>query len=189
MTKKTTRHFFLAVILTMMIPTVTEAQFTRIGGGLTFSQGIDNTTYKTGNPGFHGRGVIELADRFWAVPSLTFYMPKSRTSNTADKQTTWFFCFDGDVTFTLATEKTLLFYALAGFNITNLYSSFNSDNSELENSYEVVPGLNIGTGIEMIVADDINAFTQIKYVIGKYQHLVIAIGVHYYISGRRFNKW
>lgn len=189
MIKKTTRHFLFALILLGMIPLFTEAQFTRVGGGLTFSQGIDNITYKTGNPGIHGRCVIDLADRFWAVPSLTFYVPKSRTGTAGDKQTTWFFSFDGDVTFTLATEKTLLFYALAGFNITNLYSSYKSDNAELENTYEVVPGLNIGTGIEMIVADDINAFTQIKYVVGKYQHLVIAIGVHYYISGRRFNKW
>ncbi len=189
MTKRTTRHFFLAFVFLIMISTVAEAQFTRIGGGLTFSQGIDNTTYKTGNPGFNARGVFDLADRFWAVPSLTFYVPKSRTGTAGDKQTTWFFSFDGDVTFTLGTEKTLLFYALAGFNITNLYSGFKSDNPELESSYEVVPGLNIGTGIEMIVAEDINAFTQIKYVVGKYQHLVISIGVHYYINGRRFRKW
>ena len=189
MTKRTTRHFFLAFVFLIMISTVAEAQFTRVGCGLTFSQGVDNTTYKTGNPGFNARGVFDLADRFWAVPSLTFYVPKSRTSTAGDKQTTWFFSFDGDVTFTLGTENTLLFYALAGFNITNLYSGFKSDNTELESSYEVVPGLNIGTGIEMIVAEDINAFTQIKYVVGKYQHLVISIGVHYYINGRRFRKW
>ena len=189
MTKKPIRHFFLALVVLIMISTATRAQFTRIGGGLTFSPGIDNITYKTGNPGFNARGVLDLADRFWAVPSLTFYVPKSRTTSEGDKQTTWFFAFDGDITFTMATEKTLLFYALGGFNITNLYSSFKSDNPELGSSYEVLPGLNIGTGIEMIVADDINAFTQIKYVIGKYQHLVISIGVHYYISGRRFKTW
>jgi hypothetical protein len=189
MTKKTTRHLFLVFFVLIMIPTMTKAQFTRVGGGLTFSPGVDNITYKTGNPGFNARGVFDLADRFWAVPSFTFYVPKSRTSAAGDKQTSWFFSFDGDITFTLATEKTLLFYALAGFNITNLYSGFKSDNTELENSYEVLPGLNIGTGIEMIVADDINAFTQVKYVVGKYQHLVISIGVHYYISGRRFRTW
>jgi hypothetical protein len=189
MTSKTSRHFFLAFIVVIMVPTLTRAQFTRIGVGLTFSPGVDNITYKTGNPGFNARCVFDLADRFWAIPSLTFYVPKSRTTSQGDKQTTWFFAFDGDITFTLATEKTLLFYALGGFNITNLYSSFKSDNPELGSSYEVVPGLNIGTGIEMIVADDINAFTQVKYVVGKYQHLVISIGVHYYISGRRYKTW
>jgi hypothetical protein len=189
MTQKPNRHFFLAFVVLIMISTATRAQFTRIGGGLTFSPGVDNITYKTGNPGFNARAVIDLADRFWAVPSLTFYVPKSRTSSAGDKQTTMFFSFDGDVTFTLATEQTILFYALAGFNITNLYSSFKSEDPDLGSSYEVLPGLNIGTGIEMIVADDFNAFTQIKYVVGKYQHLAISIGVHYYISGRRFNKW
>jgi hypothetical protein len=189
MNSKATRHFLLAFFLIIVTSTSTGAQFTRIGGGLTFSPGIDNFTYKTGNPGFNARGVFDLADRFWAVPSLTFYVPKNHTTSQGEKQTTWFFAFDGDITFTMATEKTLLFYALGGFNITNLYSSFDSDNPELENSYEVLPGLNIGTGIEMIVGDDINAFTQIKYVVGEYQHLVISIGVHYYLSGRRFKSW
>ncbi len=124
MCKKTTTHFFLVLFILIMVSTTIRAQFTRIGGGLTFSPGIDNETYKTGNPGFNAKGVFELADRFWAVPSLTFYVPKSRTSTAGDKQTTWFFSFDGDITFTLATEKTLLFYALGGFNITNLYSGF-----------------------------------------------------------------
>jgi len=43
----------------------------------------------------------------------------------------------------------------------------------------------------MIVAEDINAITQIKYVVGKppAQYLVISVGVHYYITGRRFRKW
>jgi hypothetical protein len=189
MNSKATRHFLLAFFLIIVTSTSTGAQFTRIGGGLTFSPGIDNFTYKTGTPGFNARGVFDLADRFWAVPSLTFYVPKNHTTSQGEKQTTWFFAFDGDITFTMATEKTLLFYALGGFNITNLYSSFDSDNPELENSYEVLPGLNIGTGIEMIVGDDINAFTQIKYVVGEYQHLVISIGVHYYLSGRRFKSW
>jgi hypothetical protein len=189
MGKNTARYLFFGAILLILIPGISASQFTRIGGGLTFSPGVDNNTYKTGNPGFNARAVIDLADRFWAVPSLTFYVPKSRTSAEGDKQTSWFFSFDGDILFTLATEKTLLFYALAGFNVTNLYSSFKPDDLDLDSSYEVFPGLNIGTGIEMIVADDINAFTQIKYVVGKYQHLAISIGVHYYISGRRFNKW
>ena len=189
MTIKTTRHFFLVFFILLIVTTSSRAQFTRIGGGLTFSQGVDNETYKTGNPGINAKGVYEIADRFWTVPSLTFYIPKSRTTSQGDKQTTWFFSFDADIIFTLATEKTLLFYALGGFNITNLYSGFKSENPALENSYEVLPGLNLGTGIEMIVQKDITAYTQIKYVVGKYQHLVISIGVHYYISGRRFNTW
>ena len=189
MAKKTTRNLFPVLFILLTSNTLSSAQFTRIGGGLTFSPGVDNITYKTGNPGFQAKGVYELADRFWALPSLTFYAPKSRTSTAGDKQTTWFFAVDADITFTLATEKTLLFYALGGFNITNLYSVFQSENPDLGNSYEVLPGLNLGTGIEMIVADDTNAFTQIKYVVGKYQHLVISIGVNYYISGRRFKTW
>ena len=48
---------------------------------------------------------------------------------------------------------------------------------------------NIGTGIEMIIERDWTAFAQIKGVIGSYKFVAINIGVHYYISGRRYKTW
>ena len=169
-----------------------SAQFTRIGGGLTFSPGIDNVTYETGNPGLNVRGVFEIGDELWAIPSLTFYVPKSRTDqSTGDIRKTFFWSFDANLTYTLTTESTLLFYAMGGFNLTGLYSSYTTNDPTLENVSDILPGINLGTGIEMIVAEDINAITQIKYVVGKSpaQYLVISVGVHYYITGRRFRKW
>ncbi len=91
-----------------------------------------------------------------------------------------------NATYTLATEKTILFYALAGANLSWLRSSFESGIS----SSDIMPALNVGTGIEMIVEKDVNAFAQIKGVIGSYsQYVAISIGVHYYISGRRYKTW
>ena len=190
---KINQPFYLAALLACILFAVpANAQFTRIGGGLTFSPGIDNQTYETGNPGFNIRGVYELGDNFWAIPSLTFYAPKKRTDqNTGDTRKTFFGSFDANVTYTLTKESTLLFYALGGLNLTGISSTYNSDDPALENVSEFLPGVNIGTGIEMLVMDDLNAITQIKYVIGKppAQYLVISIGVHYYITGRRYRSW
>ena len=88
----------------------------------------------------------------------------------------------------MATEKTILFYALAGANLSMMSTSFESGDIGNENKF--MPALNVGTGIEMIIERNFNAFAQVKGVIGTYsQHLVISIGVHYYIKGRRYKSW
>ena len=189
MIRKTTQIYLTTLLALSFLSIPAMSQFTRIGGGLTFSPGVDNQTFETGNPGFNVRGIYEIGDKFWAKPSLTVYLPKSRTGTTGDKRTTWFITVDADATYTLATEGPLLFYALGGINFTSLYSSYKSDDPSQENIYEAMPGLNIGTGIEMIINKEFNAFTQIKYVVGKYQYLVISLGVHYYITTRRFKTW
>jgi len=182
----------LATLLAgILFSTNATAQFTRIGGGLTFSPGIDNINFETGNPGLNARGVFEINEKLWVVPSLTFYMPKSRTYTSGEIRKTFFGSFDANITYTLTTESTSLFYALGGLNVTALYSVVTTENPSLEDKSAFLPGVNIGTGIEMIVMEDINAITQIKYVVGKppSQYLVISLGVHYYITGRRFRKW
>ena len=192
MNKKTQTIFVAALLGCLLFSADVKAQFTRIGGGLTFSPGVDNLTYKTGNPGFSFRGVFELGDKFWAIPSLTFYIPKTKTElSSGDTRRTFFSSIDANVTYTLTTESTLLFYALGGVNLTGLYSAYKSDDPERENIFKALPGVNIGTGIEMLVADDINSFIQIKYVVGipPSQYLVISVGVHYYITGRRYKSW
>jgi hypothetical protein len=192
MTKKFPISYLALVLAGFLFCSTSHAQFTRIGGGLCFSPGIDNITYETGNPGLNARGVFEINEKLWVIPSLTFYMPKSRTEqSTGDIRKTFFGSFDANATYTLTTESTLLFYALGGLNLTGLYSAYTTDDPTLENQAEFLPGINIGTGIEMIVMEDINAITQIKYVVGKppAQYLVISLGVHYYITGRRFRKW
>ncbi len=169
--------FFLLFVLNFYA----SGQFTRVGGGLSFTTSIENLDHKTGNPGINARGVVELGDKFWLIPELSFYLPGKRQYST-----TLFGTVDANVTYTLAKEKTILFYALAGANFSCLRTSFDAGNS----ISDLMPALNVGTGIEMIVEKDINAFAQIKGVIGSYsQYIAINIGVHYYFKSRRYKSW
>ena len=186
MIRDITKPALITVIIICSFSSVSHAQLSRVGGGLTFSTGIENTDHKTGNPGLNARGVLEPGDKLWLVPELTFYMPGKRQHGTFGLGTTFFGTADVNATYTLATEKTILFYALAGANLSWIRTSY-KDGSSTSN---VMPGLNIGTGIEMIVEKDLNAFAQIKGVIGSYsQYISIGIGVHYYLSGRRYRTW
>ncbi len=187
MTKKLAYSACLIFFLIVYFPKL-QGQFNRFGGGLTFNSPINNSDLNIGNPGFNFRGVMEINENFFVIPSITFQLPKKRIYQDGEKKT-YFGSLDADLTYTLATEKQLLFYALAGVDFTNVYNIWNTEVPDLENKYEILPGFAIGTGIEMIVEKDINAFAQVKYIIGKYQQLVIYIGVHYYFKGRKYRTW
>jgi hypothetical protein len=185
MIQKTTKFSIIAFLLLFTVTSAYCVDFTRIGGGLAFSSGIENADHKTGNPGINARGVLELGEKFWLIPGLTFYLPGKRQGST-----TFFYSFDVDATYALAKEKSILFYALAGVNLSYVSTKFDVRPKESN----LLPGLNIGTGIEMIIEKDWTAFAQIKGVIGSYDQEVSAyiginIGVHYYISGRRYKTW
>ena len=155
---------------------------------MPFNSPMNSPDLEIGNPGITGRGVLELNEDFFIIPELTFQVPKKKTYSDGEKKTTMV-NVDVNVTYTLATEGTLLFYALLAPGLSNIYTKWDTDVPGYESGMEFVPGLSVGTGIEMIVEKDINAYAQVKYVVSKYQQLVISIGVHYYFEGRRFRKW
>jgi len=179
----------LVVLLVFAFSQPLHAQFNRFGGGLAFNSPMNSPDLEIGNPGFNARGVMELGDAFFIIPELTFQIPKKKTYNDGSQKKTTLLNVDVNVTYTLATEGTLLFYALLGPGLSNIYTKWDTDDPAFESGMEFVPGLSVGTGIEMIVEKDINAYAQVKYTVSQYQQLVICIGVHYYFSGRRFRKW
>lgn len=188
------RHLFLLcglVSFLLSVPSsgLVRAQFNRFGGGLCFSTGIEDIyLVETGNPGFNFRGVYEINERFFILPVLTFYVPKTSSYPGLDL-TAYYGHIDAYIGLRLAHEKQIMFYAIAGPNLTNLYQSFETDNPEYQNKYEVFPGASIGTGIEMIIDMNFNAFAQVNYILAKYQQLIISIGAHYYFDGRRYKSW
>jgi len=182
------RSIFLTILfLIVFLPL--DAQFNRFGGGLAFNSPISSPDLHIGNPGFHFRGVYEISRKFFVIPSLTFQIPKKKIYSDGTEKLTFLGSLDANVTYSIAVEKQLLFYALIAPNFTNIYTSWNPESPDNENKYEFCPGIGIGTGIEMIVEGNFNAFAQIEYIIGKYQQLVIDIGVYYYFEGRIRRIW
>lgn len=182
---------------------VAQAQeFTRIGGGILFNAGIDETYRvdintrefilgaKPGNTGIWGRGVLELTDDFYAVPRISFFLPKKVNVGAEGDRTTVLAGLDLDLTYAIAKEGELMFYALAGLSTAYMHNKYEGSNPHLESTSVFNLGANIGTGVEMIVNRDITGTAQLHYTIGKLQYLVISIGANYYISGnRRGSRW
>lgn len=188
MTGYTDRSIFLTVLfLIEFLPL--DAQFNRIGAGLAFDTPISSPDLHIGNPGIHFRGVYEINRKFFIIPSATFQFPKNKLYSDGYEKLTLLASLDVNFTYSLAVEKQLLFYALLDPNFTNIHTSWEPDDPDYPNKYELCPGIGIGTGIEMIVEGNFNAFAQVKYILGKYQQLVIDIGVYYYFEGRIRRIW
>ena len=165
-----------------------HAQLNRFGGGLCFSTGIDKPPVETGNPGFNLRGVYEINDKMFIIPALSFYVPKSYRQPGLEC-TSYYGNFDVWFGYNIAHEKQVMFYAIAGPDLTNLYKSFKTDDPQFKSGPDISPGVSFGTGVEMIINMNFNAFAQVHYIVGKYQQLIISIGTHYYFEGRRYKSW
>ena len=183
---------FLILPLLLLFGTFSvHSQFTRYGGGLSFSTGIEQIKpdiIQTGNPGITLRGVYDIDKKLFLIPSLSFYAPK-KISYQGSPVKTYYTHLNAHLGYHLAHEGPIMFYAMAGGDLTGLYLSYNSDDPNFESKLIPSPGLSVGTGVEMIVDDRFNAYTQVRYIVGKYQQLIISIGIHYYWDGHRYKSW
>jgi hypothetical protein len=181
----------IIIIISALFPL--NAQFNRIGGGLAFNTPISSPDLHIGNPGFNVRGIFEINRKFFIIPSVTFQLPKTKHYQDQYEgnieKLTLLASIDVNVTYALAIEKELLFYALVAPNFTNIYTDWTPETSERKDKYQLCPGIGFGTGIEMIVEKNVNAYAQIEYVLGKYQQMEIFIGIHYYFEGRIRRIW
>jgi len=186
-------RYFIRTVLSFIFPLTSlltvNAQFNRMGGGLAFNTVISSPDLHIGNPGLNVRGVFEINRKFFVIPSVTFQMPKTKHYDDGFEKLTMLASIDANVTYALAIEKQLLFYALVAPNFTNVYTNWTPESDDLKDNYKLCPGIGIGTGIEMIVEGNVNAFAQIEYVLSRYQQLVISIGIYYYFEGRIRRIW
>lgn len=182
------RSVFIIVFLLISYNTL-HSQFNRIGGGLAFNTPIASPDLHIGNPGFHFRGVYEINRKIFVIPSITLQVPKKKHYEGGIEKMTFMGNAEVNVTYALAIEKQLLFYALASPVFSNIYTSWDPETEDFSNKFEFCPGIGIGTGIEMIVEGNVNAFAQVEYILSKYQQVVISIGVYYYFEGRMRRIW
>ena len=185
------QNSLVLVLICVIGPGSLHAQFSRYGGGLSFSTGIDKLEpdrIETGNPGLTVRGIYDLNKKMFLIPGLSFYMPK-KIGHQGSTLKTYYTHLDVHMGYKLAHEGPIMFYGLAGPDLTGLYLSYNTDDPNFQSKFIPSPGLSVGTGVEMIIDNSFNAFTQVRYIVGKYQQLIISIGAHYYFAGRRYKSW
>lgn len=182
------RLFTILLVAAIAIPSL-NAQFTKMGGGLTFTSGylfhkVDYDYNKSGYLGLNLRGVYKVNVPIEIVPKFTFLYPhvwkfSDIMSTSRVTVTTMMFDVDGHYKFN-ALDK-FEFYGLAGANILLAWKRDKYDYQGMPTSIQKESdnalGLNVGAGAYMKLTDQFNLYGEAKYIFSKYHQVVVNAGI------------
>jgi opacity protein-like surface antigen len=180
------KKFTLTFAIAFIVLAGLSAQFTKLGGGITLGTGVyfHNEDYasshKTGNPAISFKAIYELSLPFHLSPSLSLFMPRITEAEFSDsKQIVSAFLADINGHYVFNSLDRFELYGLAGMNITLLKNKWVYDMNDItsDSSTETLPGLNIGVGAYMKVANQLDIFGEFKYILSKRDQFVLTAGV------------
>ena len=159
------------IVLALIVTNINSFSQISAGGGLSFG-----TEAKT--IGFNLRGQYSITESIDLVGGLTFFLPKTETQTIpfvgTIKTKSTLFSFDVDGHYNFSINDKICIFPLSGLNITNASVSVNNTKTG-----DTKVGLNVGAGGAYKISESLNAFVETKYIIGKYDQLVIALGILY----------
>lgn len=176
------------LIITVLFPA--NAQFTKTGMGITGSTGIawnnENkiNSHKTNNPAITLKGIYKISLPLHIEPSFTWFIPhvtKSTSINYMSKEIVSAMLFDVNGHYIFNSLDKFEFYGLAGLNVTFIGMKWvlekdgdiTSKSKESDNAF----GLNIGAGACMKLTQQFDLFGEVKYVLSKYDQIILNVGV------------
>lgn len=181
---------FLLVLPAVVFAIHTNGQFSRTGGGLTFSSGVDFNTIETGNPGIFGKAYIKIFEKGHFLPSLSIYNPYVRKTTTQSFKN-YMFHGDLDIHYDFYREGPLRLYGLIGANGTAIISKYEvlAGTTSHADKSGIKPGMNLGTGVEMYIDNNLDSVLSVKYIAGPWDQFVIQLAVFYHFNDRRRIGW
>jgi len=147
-----------------------------------------------GNPGLKVKTWVALDKRstIHIVPTITVF---NRNIRDAGSYTISNYMYMGDVDgqFVVFHEGTLKIVVFGGGNVTYINSVIAQVDKKYpipeyapDNVSEIVPGGNLGAGLELRMASHWDMNVSGKYILSKYSQFIISIeGVYYFKSRRR----
>jgi hypothetical protein len=180
---------YLFILLFLAIPLSVFSQLDRFAGGLSFSDGIIINGMETGNPGVLGKVYFKLFDKAYLTPGLTIFYPKKYDDQVV-RTRNYMFHADIDFHYAIVREREIQLIAFGGINATSAFSKNKQIHSGFlvdipEDKSIIIPGINMGACIEMMVNNNYDAMIFGKYIAGEIDQFVIQIGVAYYVKGKR----
>lgn len=185
------KKFFLSLLIPVLFLFNANAQFTKIGGGITVASGIawnnmdSLKNYRVGNPAITIKGIYEISLPLHIEPSFTWFLPNvSKTSfstNASQKTVVSCIMFDVNGHYVFNSLDRFEFYGVGGINITMLGMKWISEvtgasfkSKESDNAF----GLNLGAGTYIKLTEQFDLYGEAKYVLNRYKdQLMLNFGV------------
>lgn len=183
------KKLFAVLVITITCTTV-NAQFTKVGGGLTAGTGIafhnetDMKDHRTTNPALTFKGIYEVTLPLHISPSFTWYYPRVTKTIFSQEQSSKHvisaLMADVNGHYVINSLNRFEIYALAGLNFTFIKSKWTSEyfgdvttSKESDNSL----GLNLGAGTYIKMTNQFDLFAEAKYILSRYDQLVVNAGL------------
>jgi len=166
------------------------AQIHKVGGGLSFSSGVDYNSGETGNPGltFKTWLAINKPSTLHVVPSVTVYNRFKRETGYSIL-TNHMLQGDLDIQYAFFNETAVKAVAFGGGNFTFLNSTFESlidtNNEDISDKNDYAFGGNIGAGLELRMAPKLDFNVSAKYLFSTYSQFIISVQAVYFFKVRR----
>jgi opacity protein-like surface antigen len=185
------KKLYIFLVIIFISVSVTQAQFTKIGGGLGFTTGylfhkMDYTYNKSGNFNIFAKGIYEISLPVHISPSVTFFLPhvwKQGDINSSSRVTVSTLMFDLNGHYVFNSLDRFEFYGLAGLDIMLAWKKdvmkivgtapITQTTKEKDNAI----GLNIGAGSYVKLTEQIDLNIEAKYLVSKYHQFMFNAGV------------
>jgi len=181
------KKLIITFLLLISLLCMANAQVTKIGGGLTYGSGFhfNNETgleadlLRSPFAGIFLTGIYELSLPVHISPSFTYFIPRTNNLNMAGYNAlstrVSAMMFDLNGHYVLNSLDRFEFYGLAGLNIT--FTKIKWLGTLPSSGTDNAMGLNIGAGTYMKITEQFDLYGEVKYIISKYDQLMINAGI------------
>jgi len=186
------KKYLLTFILSIAAITISNGQFTKLGGGLGFTSGyyfheMEYDYNKSGHFPISLKGIYEINLPFHISPTLSFFIPHVlKEMDTKTTVNTMMFDINGHYIFNSLDQ--FEFYGLAGLDIMLAWKKekyFDDVYKEKDNAL----GLNIGVGTYMKITEMLDLYAEGKYLWNnKYNQFMLNAGILFNIEWMKKNE-
>ncbi|MFO7828504.1 MAG: outer membrane beta-barrel protein [Bacteroidales bacterium] len=181
---------FLLIVFTLCFCKQSFSQFNKIGGGIILATGseyeYEGIQYFNKSFGLNVRANYDLSKRINLVPDFNIYLPYKETFVDGGESSTTVIAFNlnGHYILNPRTRNNLYFYFLAGihvggWNIKDDHRSGLLNITYNYNEFFVVPGANLGSGLQFKIGSKTEFFAEVKYTIAKTHQMIFTPGILY----------
>jgi len=179
---------FILLISTIALTKNAVAQFNFYGGGIALATGgeynLNGYDYYNKSFGIDLRASYDYSKKLKIVPDFKFYLPNTEKFVTGNSKTT-VFVVNLNAHYIVNPRSDYKLYLLAGahvggWNITDdRIPSFGSTNQLNVKEFKIVPGGNVGGGMQFKLSYRVQFYAEVKYVVSKANQLVFSPGILY----------
>jgi hypothetical protein len=175
------KKLIVVSLLMIYVHSMLNAQFTKVGGGLALSSGFPfhQQTWDENKSGIIAasfKGIYEINVPLHISPSFTIFYPHIMKDQMS-KTTVSSMMFDINGHYVFNSLDRFEFYGLTGLDILLAKKKNSHEGLPTDTESDNALGLNLGAGTYMKITEQFDIYGEIKYIISKYDQLMVNVGV------------